>query len=350
MNLFPLLAWMVLIAALSGPLGSEETMRRGITWLLSPISGFLQAPAIGDIVPGSGIWTLRKTLHLIEYALLAVLAHRWFASFDSLSLDNAVLGSLLLSGGYAALDEFHQAFIAGRTGSPADVVIDLLGASLVLAIIVERRTEVGNLIHRLIDIIGAGIGILLVAPILLVATVSVWLNMGRPVLYRQRRLGRYERPFTIFKFRTMINSHKVEGRKLTATERLTPTGRVLRQCSIDELPQLWNVLKGEMSLVGPRPLHIDYLPYYTPRERTRHLVRPGITGLAQVRGRNRAPWDERLELDAVYVERKSLRLDVRILLETIIRVARRSDVLDTAIEGSLITYRERMRPQKSIAS
>jgi lipopolysaccharide/colanic/teichoic acid biosynthesis glycosyltransferase len=167
----------------------------------------------------------------------------------------------------------------------------------------------------------------------------VLLNMGRPVLFRQRRLGRSERPFVLVKFRTMGPRDSEDGRALTPSERLTPTGRLLRQLSIDELPQLWSVLRGDMSLVGPRPLYPEYLPYYSPRERKRHLVRPGLTGLAQVMGRDRAAWDERLELDVRYVESKSLLLDLWIMLRTVGKVVARSDILDTAVQGSLAGHR-----------
>ena len=202
-------------------------------------------------------------------------------------------------------------------------------------------TERSAIMFRAVDMLGASAGLLLAAPIMLAAAVSVWLTMGAPVLFRQRRLGRYERPFTLLKFRTM---RPANGQEFSPSERLTRTGRLLRQLSIDELPQLWNVLKGEMSLVGPRPLYPEYLPYYTLRERRRHLVRPGITGLAQVSGRNRSHWDDRLELDVHYVAHKSLALDLWIILKTFAKVLRRSDVMERAIQGSLVKHRQKQRP------
>ncbi|MFB3880269.1 MAG: sugar transferase [Armatimonadota bacterium] len=198
--------------------------------------------------------------------------------------------------------------------------------------------------RRLLDLVGASCGLAIAAPLLLMAAIGVRLNMGPPVLFRQRRLGRHEQPFVLLKFRTMLPPQEGVGRPLTASQRLTPTGRILRQLSIDELPQLWNVLRGEMSLVGPRPLYVEYLPYYTSRERIRHEVRPGLTGLAQISGRNRAVWDERLEMDARYVEESCLMLDLRILMRTVVRVLRRADVMDTAIQGSLAKHRQQRRP------
>lgn len=153
-------------------------------------------------------------------------------------------------------------------------------------------------------------------------------KMGAPVLFRQVRPGRYERPFTLLKFRTMHNTRGADGRLLPAPQRITRLGLFLRKASLDELPQLLNVLRGDMSFVGPRPLLCAYLPFYRERERLRHSVRPGITGLAQVSGRNTLPWDERLELDARYSETMSLALDARIVLQTLLKVLRREGVID----------------------
>jgi lipopolysaccharide/colanic/teichoic acid biosynthesis glycosyltransferase len=154
--------------------------------------------------------------------------------------------------------------------------------------------------------------------------------MGPPVLFRQRRPGLHERPFVLLKFRTMTETQQADGRLLADTARVTPLGFWLRRFSIDELPQFFNVLRGDMSLVGPRPLLMKYLPYYTPREHTRHLVRPGITGLAQISGRSRLGWEERLELDAHYAETSSLALDLKIFFQTLRQVFYGKDVaLDT---------------------
>lgn len=147
--------------------------------------------------------------------------------------------------------------------------------------------------------------------------VAIRLSMGRPVLFRQIRPGLGERPFTLLKFRTMIDALDTDGRPLPDTARLTGLGRFLRRSSLDELPQLWNVLRGEMSLIGPRPLLPRYLPWFTQEERLRFTVRPGITGWAQVNGRNTSSWDERLAMDVWYVRHQSLSLDARILARTL---------------------------------
>jgi len=193
--------------------------------------------------------------------------------------------------------------------------------------------------HRALDMLGALLGLLLAAPLMLASALVIRLVMGSPVLFRQVRVGRDERPFTLHKFRTMNEARDAQGELLPASARLTRLGRCLRYLSLDELPQLWNVLIGDMSLVGPRPLHLQYLPYYTDRERRRHLVRPGLTGLAQVSGRNSLGWDERLEMDARYVETRSVALDLQILWRTARKVVDRSDVRDTPVEGSLADHR-----------
>jgi len=201
------------------------------------------------------------------------------------------------------------------------------------------RAAVRGVRYRAMDLVGASVGLLLGWPVMLVAALVVRLTMGGPVLFRQVRLGRDEQPFTLLKLRTMNGARDPHGRLLPGATRLTRVGRWLRSLSIDELPQLWNVLRGDMSLVGPRPLHPHYLPYYSARERLRHQVRPGMTGYAQVNGRNSLSWDERLELDVQYVEGKSLLLDLRIVLCTVGKVVRRRDVGDRALQGSLADYR-----------
>ena len=173
-----------------------------------------------------------------------------------------------------------------------------------------------RIIKRIVDFLAAGIGLIVLSPLLLIVAIRIWVTMGRPVLFGQRRPGYKAKPFTIYKFRTMREAFDKEGQPLPDAERLTALGRFLRKTSLDELPELWNVVKGDMSLVGPRPLFKEYLPYYTDREQRRHEVRPGITGLAQVNGRNALPWDERLELDVQYVENWSLSADIHILLMT----------------------------------
>jgi lipopolysaccharide/colanic/teichoic acid biosynthesis glycosyltransferase len=183
---------------------------------------------------------------------------------------------------------------------------------------------------RALDVVGAGTGLVLLAPLLAATALAVRIALGRPILFRQVRPGLRGEPFTILKFRTMRAPRADEVWYRTDEQRLTPLGRFLRVTSLDELPELWNVLRGEMSLVGPRPLLLEYLDSYTPEERRRHDVRPGITGWAAVNGRNALPFKERLRLDCWYVEHWSLGLDLRILLLTVKQVLRRSDA--TAVE------------------
>ena len=185
-------------------------------------------------------------------------------------------------------------------------------------------SEVGK---RAMDCVGTTLGLLLALPCLGIAAIGIHISMGRPVVFKQERLGLDEETFKLYKLRTMTDSVDASGQVLPDELRLTPFGRFLRQTSIDELPQLWNVLRGDMSLVGPRPLFPEYEPWYRERERKRHTVRPGITGLAQVSGRNRLSWDERLELDAQYVEGLSVWLDLKILWRTLGKALGGSDVL-----------------------
>ncbi|MEW5739573.1 MAG: sugar transferase [Myxococcota bacterium] len=181
-------------------------------------------------------------------------------------------------------------------------------------------------IKRLVDILGAAAGLAVTAPALAAAAVAIRVTMGRPVLFRQERPGLGGRPFRIYKFRTMSDARDAQGRPRPDHERLTPVGRFIRATSLDELPQLLNVLKGEMSLVGPRPLLMQYLGRYNARQARRHEVKPGITGLAQVRGRNALSWEEKFEYDVRYVEQWSLGLDARILFETVRKVLRREGI------------------------
>jgi sugar transferase EpsL len=175
-------------------------------------------------------------------------------------------------------------------------------------------------VNRSADTAAAAVGLLLVSPLLLVLAVLVRIIHGPPVLFRQVRAGLGGQPFTILKLRTMNDATGPDGALLPDDARLTPFGRFLRSTSMDELPELWNVLRGEMSIVGPRPLPIRYLARYTDREQRRHQVRPGITGLAQVSGRNLVGWDQRLELDVRYVETRTIALDLRILAATVAQV------------------------------
>lgn len=183
-----------------------------------------------------------------------------------------------------------------------------------------------DLVKRLLDIIIAAAALVLLSPVLLLLAWQIRRKLGTPILFRQVRPGRGGIPFVMYKFRTMRDAADENGRPLPDAERLTPFGRKLRAASLDELPELWNVLKGDMSLVGPRPLLMEYLPLYNAEQRRRHLVRPGITGWAQVNGRNAISWPEKFRLDVWYVENRSLLLDIKILFLTVKKVLDRSGI------------------------
>lgn len=181
-------------------------------------------------------------------------------------------------------------------------------------------------IKRLFDRGAALCGLVVLSPLFIVASLLVWLSMRRPVLFRQRRPGRFGSPFTLFKFRTMSERRDKSGKLLSDADRLTRVGRFLRATSLDELPQLWNVLRGDISLVGPRPLLMEYMPRYSSEQARRHDVLPGITGWAQINGRNALSWEEKFSLDVWYVENWSLRLDFSILATTLLRVLKRDGI------------------------
>lgn len=180
---------------------------------------------------------------------------------------------------------------------------------------------------RTFDVVASAAGLIVLSPVMAAVALLVYRNLGSPVLFRQTRPGRGARPFEILKFRTMRDGWNSSGKPLPDGERLTRFGQFLRSTSLDELPGLWNVLKGDMSLVGPRPLLMEYLPYYTANERRRHDVRPGVTGWSQVNGRNTASWSERMERDIWYVDNISLRLDLKILLMTLAKMMHREGVV-----------------------
>ena len=163
-------------------------------------------------------------------------------------------------------------------------------------------------------------------PVYAILSILIYVKLGHPMLFRQQRPGLHGRPFTIYKFRTMTAAKDNDGNPLPDAQRLTPFGRFLRSSSLDELPELFNVLKGEMSLVGPRPLLMRYLPLYTPEQNRRHEVRPGITGWAQVNGRNALSWEEKFKLDVWYVDNQSFWLDIKIIYLTIVKIVKREDV------------------------
>lgn len=179
---------------------------------------------------------------------------------------------------------------------------------------------------RLVDILLIILSAPIWMPLLAVVALIVRLQLGSPIFFTQRRPGLYGRPFTLVKFRTMTDARDSTGLQKDDSERLTPFGRLLRATSLDELPEIWNVLRGEMSLVGPRPLLMEYLPLYTSEQARRHEVRPGITGWVQVCGRNAIRWDQKFALDVWYVDHHGLCLDLRILAMTVVRVIRREGI------------------------
>lgn len=182
------------------------------------------------------------------------------------------------------------------------------------------------MIKRLFDVICAMLGLIFLSPILLVVAFLVRRKLGAPVFFRQTRPGKDGNPFQMIKFRTMRDAHDENGNPLPDSERLTPFGRFLRSTSLDELPEFWNVLKGDMSVVGPRPLRMDYLPLYNNHQARRHMGRPGITGWAQVNGRNAISWEEKFDLDVWYIDNRSIYLDLKIIFLTVKKVLVREGI------------------------
>lgn len=174
-----------------------------------------------------------------------------------------------------------------------------------------------NFFKRFFDIIFSFLALIVLSPLLFIIALLVRIKLGSPVIFKQERPGLNEKIFTLYKFRTMTDKKDEQGNLLSDSERLTSFGRWLRSTSLDELPELWNILKGEMSIVGPRPLLVEYLPRYNDKQRRRHLVRPGLTGLAQVSGRNAISWEERFSLDSEYVNSLSFFMDTKIILKSI---------------------------------
>lgn len=191
----------------------------------------------------------------------------------------------------------------------------------------------GKYMKRIIDIILSIILITLLSPIIVVIAILIKINIGSPILFKQSRPGKDEKIFQMYKFRTMSNAKDSNAELLPDTERLSRFGRILRSTSLDELPELLNILRGEMSFIGPRPLAEQYLPFYNLLERKRHLVRPGLTGLAQVNGRNTADWETRFAYDITYVENVSLIMDLKIVLKTIMTVIKRNDIGERGIDA-----------------
>ena len=198
-------------------------------------------------------------------------------------------------------------------------------------------------LKRLIDIVVSAAGIIVLSPVLLILWILVRVKLGKPAIFTQERPGKDEKIFKLYKFRSMTGERDEKGELLPDEVRLTAFGEKLRGTSLDELPELFNILKGDMSLIGPRPLLVGYLPYYTKREQLRHSVRPGLTGLAQVSGRNFIAWDDRLAKDVEYVENLSLLMDLKILLRTVMVVFKKENVaVETdSVEGYLWDERKR---------
>ena len=182
------------------------------------------------------------------------------------------------------------------------------------------------MLKRLLDIIIASIALILLSPLYALVAYKVKKNLGSPVLFRQVRPGLHGKPFEMIKFRTMKDAVDEQGNPLPDSERLTPFGQMLRSTSLDEMPELWNVIKGDMSIVGPRPLLMEYLPLYNQEQAKRHDVRPGMTGHAQVNGRNAISWEEKFKLDTWYVENQSVWLDFKIMLKTVKKVLAKDDI------------------------
>lgn len=201
-----------------------------------------------------------------------------------------------------------------------------------------------RLIKRMIDLILSGIALLILSPVYLILAILVRVKLGSPVLFSQKRPGKNEKVFRMYKFRSMTDERDANGDLLPDEERLTHFGAMLRATSLDELPELWNIFKGDMSIVGPRPLLVRYLPRYNERQRRRHEVRPGLTGWAQVNGRNAISWEQKFEYDVEYVEKESFLFDVKILFMTVGKVLHRSGISQ---EGSA-TMEEFMGNEEAI--
>ena len=181
-------------------------------------------------------------------------------------------------------------------------------------------------IKRILDLILSLMALIVLMPLMIIIGILVRINLGSPIIFKQKRPGKNEKVFTLYKFRTMTDKRNIDGNLLPDEYRLTKFGKFLRSTSLDELPELINIIKGDMAIVGPRPLLVEYLPYYTEEEKHRHDVRPGLTGLAQVNGRNLLEWDERLKKDLEYINSISVKNDLFIIFRTIINVIKRKDI------------------------
>ena len=188
---------------------------------------------------------------------------------------------------------------------------------------------------RVFDCFLSGIALIVLSPVILVTALLVRIKLGSPVLFRQNRPGKNEKIFELYKFRSMSNARDEEGNMLPDSDKLSSFGRFIRSTSLDELPELLNIFKGDMSIVGPRPLAVQYLPYYNDEERKRHSVRPGLTGLAQVHGRNTTTWEERFAFDVKYVQHITVFEDIRIIIETIRVVFDRSGIGERGVDSPM---------------
>ena len=199
-----------------------------------------------------------------------------------------------------------------------------------------------HFMKRLLDIVLSGVALILLSPLFLILAILIRIKLGSPIIFHQNRPGKNEKIFNLCKFRTMTDERDEQGELLPDEKRLTSFGKLLRATSLDELPELWNIFKGDMSIIGPRPLLVSYLPYYTEEEKLRHSVRPGLTGLAQVNGRNFIDWDKRLQKDVEYVKGLSFLMDMSIIWKTVKVVFVKENVAqDTnAVEGNLAKIRQ----------
>lgn len=199
-----------------------------------------------------------------------------------------------------------------------------------------------HFMKRLLDIVLSGVALILLSPLFLILAILIRIKLGSPIIFHQNRPGKNEKIFNLCKFRTMTDERDEQGELLPDEKRLTSFGKLLRTTSLDELPELWNIFKGDMSIIGPRPLLVSYLPYYTEEEKLRHSVRPGLTGLAQVNGRNFIDWDKRLQKDVEYVKGLTFLMDMSIIWKTVKVVFVKENVAqDTnAVEGNLAQIRQ----------
>ena len=206
-------------------------------------------------------------------------------------------------------------------------------------------------IKRLLDIMISGVTLLVLSPVYLILAILIRVKLGSPVIFHQERPGKDEKIFTLCKFRTMTDERDENGNLLPDNMRLTKFGKLLRSTSLDELPELWNIFKGDMSLIGPRPLLVSYLPYYTEEEKLRHIVRPGLTGLAQVSGRNFLDWDNRLKKDVEYVKNLSFLMDLKVIFLTVKVVFVKENVAEdtNSVEGNFAEIRKARMEEKKEA-